>query len=86
LSLSGVAGYESELWFGILASSAVPRAIVARLNRELTRILSEPDTRGRWLPIGIEPRRTTPEEFDRLLRDEIALFTNIARAAHIRAD
>jgi tripartite-type tricarboxylate transporter receptor subunit TctC len=83
---AGVAGYQSELWFGILTSAAVPRAIVARLNRELTRILSEPDTRSRWLPIGIEPRPTAPEEFDRLVRDEIALFTNIARAANIRAE
>lgn len=83
---AGVPGYESELWFGILTASAVPRGVVARLNRELTRILSEADTRSRWLPIGIEPRPTTPEEFDRLVRDEIALFTNIARAANIRAE
>jgi|SRR5688572_543406 len=83
---AGVPGYESELWFGILTASGVPAAIVARLNRELTRILSEADTRNRWLPIGIEPRPTTPEEFDRLLRNEIALFTNIARAANIRAE
>jgi tripartite-type tricarboxylate transporter receptor subunit TctC len=83
---AGVPGYESQLWFGILTASAVPRLIVTRLNRELTRILSQADTRSRWLPIGIEPRPTTPEEFDRLVRDEIALFTNIARAANIRAE
>jgi tripartite-type tricarboxylate transporter receptor subunit TctC len=64
----------------------VPRALLARLNRELTRILSDPDTRSRWSAIGIEPRPTTPEQFDRLLRDEIALFTQIARAARIRAE
>ena len=83
---AGVAGYESELWFGMLTSSGVPRAVVARLNRELTRILSDPDTHSRWSPIGIEPRPMTPEEFDRLLRNEIALFTQTARAAQIRAE
>ena len=83
---AGVAGYESELWFGLLTSSAVPKAIVGRLNRELTRILSDADTRGRWSPIGIEPRPTAPEEFDRLVRDEVSVFTAIARAANIRAD
>jgi tripartite-type tricarboxylate transporter receptor subunit TctC len=83
---AGVAGYESELWFGILTGGAVPKPIVARLNRELTRILSDADTRSRWSPIGIEPRPTTPEEFDRLVREEIAIFTGIARAANIRAE
>jgi tripartite-type tricarboxylate transporter receptor subunit TctC len=83
---AGVAGYESELWFGILTSAAVPKPLVARLNRELTRILSDADTRSRWSPIGIEPRPTTPEAFDKLVRDEIAIFTRIARAANIRAE
>jgi tripartite-type tricarboxylate transporter receptor subunit TctC len=83
---AGVAGYESELWFGLLTGAAVPRAIIAKLNGALVRILSDAETRTRWSAIGIEPRPTTPEDFDRLLRDEIALFTNIARAANIRAE
>jgi tripartite-type tricarboxylate transporter receptor subunit TctC len=82
----GVRGYQSELWFGLLTSAAVPRPIIARLNRELTRILSDADTRGRWSPVGIEPRPTTPEDFDRLIRDEVGVFTAIAKSANIRAE
>jgi tripartite-type tricarboxylate transporter receptor subunit TctC len=83
---AGVAGYESELWFGILTSSAVPRDILAKLNNDLTRILSDGETRARWSAMGIEPRPTRPDEFDDLVRREVALFTRIARAANIRAD
>lgn len=83
---AGVRGYQSELWFGLLTSAAVPRPIIARLNRELTRILSEADTRARWLAVGIEPRPSTPEEFDRLIREEIAVYTTVARGANIRAE
>ncbi len=86
LDEAGVAGYQSVLWFGLLTSAAVPRPIVAKLNREITRILSDVETKRRWAPIGIEPAPTTPEEFDRVIRADAALFTRIARAANIRAD
>ena len=82
---AGVPGYEQELWFGILAPAGMPRPIMARLNTEIARILGDADTRARWAPIGIEPRPTTPQEFDRLIAGEIALYTKIARAANITA-
>ena len=86
VSEAGVAGYESELWFGILAPAGVPPALMARLNRDITRILADAETRARWSAIGIEPRPTQPAEFDDLVRRDVALFGRIARAANIRAD
>jgi tripartite-type tricarboxylate transporter receptor subunit TctC len=83
---AGVPGYRPEAWFGLLTSAAVPRPIIAKLNREISRILAEPDLKQRWTPIGIEPRPTTPEAFDRLVREEVALLTKIARASNIKAD
>jgi tripartite-type tricarboxylate transporter receptor subunit TctC len=83
---AGVAGYESILWFGLLASAGVPRPIIAKLNREIVRILSDADVKQRWAPIGLEPRPMTPEVFDQLIREDIAVFTRTARAANIKAD
>ncbi len=83
---AGVRGYESILWFGLLTSSGVPRPIIAKLNREIVRILNEADVKQRWAPIGLEPRPMTPEAFDQLIRKDIAVFTRIARAANIKAD
>jgi tripartite-type tricarboxylate transporter receptor subunit TctC len=83
---AGVPGYHADLWFGLLTARQTPRAIVGRLNREITRILNEPDLRQRWTPLGLEPRPTTPAQFDQLISDEIAAFTAIARAANIKAD
>jgi tripartite-type tricarboxylate transporter receptor subunit TctC len=83
---AGVRGYQSELWFGLLTASGVPRAIIAKLNGDIVRILGEPDTRSRWQPIGIEPRPSAPEDFDRMIREEIALFSRTARAASIKAE
>ncbi|HKB61403.1 MAG TPA: tripartite tricarboxylate transporter substrate binding protein [Burkholderiales bacterium] len=83
---AGVPGYESILWFGLLTSSAVPRPIVTKLNREIVRILSDPDAKQRWTPIGLQPQPTTPEGFDKLIRDDVATFAKIARGASIRAE
>jgi tripartite-type tricarboxylate transporter receptor subunit TctC len=79
----GVKGYQQELWFGLLGPAGLPRALMARLNGEIGRILADEETRSRWAPIGMEPRPTSPEDFDRQIRSEIELYTRIARAANI---
>src|SRR4051812_32443059 len=86
VSEAGVAGYQSRLWFGLLTARHTPRAIVAKLNGEITRILKAPELRSRWMPLGLEPEPTTPEQFDKLIMDEIAAFKSIARSADIKAE
>jgi len=83
---AGVPGYESILWFGLLTAAGVPRAIVDRISADAGRVLASQATRERWQPIGIEPRPTTPAEFDRLVAEDTRLFTQIAREANIRAE
>jgi tripartite-type tricarboxylate transporter receptor subunit TctC len=64
----------------------VPRPVIAKLNREIARYLRDPDAKTRWAPIGLDPRPTTPEEFDKLIADDMATFTRLARAGNIKAD
>ena len=82
---SGVPGYDSVLWFGLLTSAKTPRPVVTTLNREAVRALGEPELRKRWAPIGLDPSPTAPEAFDRLIAAEIALFTKLAKAGNIKA-
>jgi tripartite-type tricarboxylate transporter receptor subunit TctC len=83
---AGVPGYESTLWFGLLTSAAVPRALVEKISADAGKVLASAATRERWLPIGIEPRPSTPVQFDELLRSETRQFSEIARGANIRAE
>jgi tripartite-type tricarboxylate transporter receptor subunit TctC len=82
---SGVPGYDSILWFGLLTSAKTPRPLVNLLNREVTRILGDAEVRRRWTPIGLDPSPTTPAEFDRIVAADIATFTRLARAGNIKA-
>ena len=86
VSEAGVPGYQSVLWFGLLAPHGVPRPLLAKLNADIVKVLSHPETRARWAPIGIEPTPTSPEHFDRVIREDAALFSKIARDARITAN
>jgi tripartite-type tricarboxylate transporter receptor subunit TctC len=86
LSEAGVPGYQWQTWFGLLAPAKTPRAIVAKLNREVTRILNLPESKQRWNALGAEPVPIAPEAFDKYVVEQIALFTKLARAANIKAN
>jgi tripartite-type tricarboxylate transporter receptor subunit TctC len=83
---AGLPGFQSELWFGLLTSSLAPKPILAKLNNELRRILTDAEVKQRWAPIGLEARPTTPGDFDKLVAGDIDVFSKIARAANIKAE
>ena len=86
VSEAGVPGYQTVLWFGLLAPQGVPPPLLGKLNADIVSVLSHPETRARWAPIGIEPTPTSPEQFERVIREDSALFTKIARDARISAN
>lgn len=83
---SGLPGYRYEYWYGMLAPAKTPRAIVEKLNREITDIMRAEDVRNRWIALGVEPAPMTPQAFDQWIRDDIAASIKLARAANIKAD
>ena len=86
LAEGGLPGFQAFLWFGLLTSAQTPKPLVAKLNTDIRRILTDADVKSRWLPIGLDPQPTTPQEFDKIVADEITAFTVIARAANIKAE
>ena len=83
---SGVPAYTFASWFGILAPARTPAAIITELNRELVRIIKLPETRERFLGLGIEALGTSPTEYGQYLRNEIAQWSAVVRRHNIRAD
>jgi tripartite-type tricarboxylate transporter receptor subunit TctC len=83
---SGVRGYESSTWYGLLAPKATPRAIVVKLNREVVAIINLPDVKSHLLAEGAEPVGNTPEQFGEFIKSEIAKWGKVIRAAGLRAE
>ena len=77
---------DAVLWSGIFAPRQTPPAIVKKLESELMRIVKEPDVVARLKPLGIQPVGNSSEEFARILSADIARWTEVARAGHIRIE
>ena len=78
---AGVAGYNCTLWYGVLAPAGSPSLVVSRLQSILVRALQDPDIKARLADDGTEPAGSTPEEFSRLIRNEIALWAPLIKAS-----
>ena len=83
---AGLPGYEISGFYGIVAPAGTPKPIVAKLNKELTRIISNPDLRERLLVQGFEPSPSTPDEFTELIKTYIAKNAQIVKEAGIKVD
>ena len=86
LAESGLPGYEWNSWSGLLAPAKTPRAVIDKLNREITRILAQPEIQQRLLAMGAETAPTTPAEFDKLITEQVAMTIKLARQAGIKPE
>lgn len=78
---SGLTGFEAASWFGVMAPSGTPSAILDRIAGEIKNIVTAPEMRERFLAIGAEPVWNTPREFARFFRQDVALWAKIVKAS-----
>ena len=83
---AGVPGFESSTAFGVLAPAKTPAAAIARLNRELVNILHSPDIREKMTAQGVEAVGGTPQQYSAHLKDELAKYGRIVKAAGIKLE
>lgn len=74
-------GFEYDGWYGIVAPARTPRAIVAKLNQEVTRILESNEIKERLVGLGAVAKPTSPEAFEKLVREEIVTRRKVFSAA-----
>lgn len=83
LAESGVPGYESTIWFGLLAPAGTPQPIVNRLSQEIGKVLNRKAMRDRFNTVDLTP--TTPEEFAAHIRREIPKWRQVIIKANIKS-
>ena len=83
---SGVPGYESSTAFGVLAPARTPAPVVVRLNQEIVKILHGADARERMAALGLEAVGGTTQQYSQHLKDELAKYGRIVKAAGITLD
>ena len=71
-------------WYGMLAPRATPRAIVGRLHATLTQTLQAPQMKTRLTDMAFDVIGSTPEEFAKLIREELTTWATIINAAGLK--
>ncbi len=83
---AGYAGASMGIWYGLVAPAGTSREIVTRLNKEMIRIMALPDIQGRFVQLGTAPFTGTPEQFTTLVREELAKWGKVIKAAGIKVE
>ena len=83
---SGVAGYEVDGWYGLLAPGATPGPVISRLNADLVAALSIAEVKERLMASGLDARPSTPAAFHQRISSEIVRWADIVKRANIALD
>ncbi len=79
-------GYELTNWFGLVATAAVPRAVIARIHADVVRVLQDAGVSAKLSAMGTTAVGNTPEQFGAVLRADSEKWGSLIREAHIRAE
>lgn len=82
----GLPDYDVDQWFGILAPSRTPDAIIAKLYREMSRVTAREDVRSRLTQMGYNTANVGPDEFQKILVSDIERFGKVTRSIGLSLD
>ena len=83
---AGLSGFEYQGRYGVLAPGKTPRPIIKQLAAEIARIIETPDAKERIASQGAVAKTSTPEEFDKLVREEIVTRIKVWKAAGVKPE
>lgn len=84
LAESGVPGYEASTYLGVLAPAGTPRAVVTKLNGALRKVMDMPAVQERFRSLGADPGASSPEEFRKIIADELNKWRKLAKDANLQ--
>jgi tripartite-type tricarboxylate transporter receptor subunit TctC len=73
-------------WYGMVAPKATPRPIINKLNADLTKVLMMPEVQERIRVLGMTPSPSSPEEFDKQIRADHALWGKVVKQAGVKSE
>jgi tripartite-type tricarboxylate transporter receptor subunit TctC len=82
---AGLAGFEYQGWYGMLAPGKTPRALINLLAKEVGQIIDRADVQERIANQGAVARSSSPEAFDKLVHNEIITRRKVWKAAGVTA-
>ena len=75
---------KASLWIGLLAPAGTPNDVVKQLANEIAQIVNMPDVKTRIQGMSMIPTSNSPEEFQKSVTSEIALWKKVAEENNIK--
>jgi tripartite-type tricarboxylate transporter receptor subunit TctC len=82
---SGLPGWSGNGWFGLMAPAGIPKAVIDKVNADVTAILKQPDVVARIEKLGSLPAPMSPAAFDALIKADVARYAKMMANAGIGA-
>ena len=83
---AGVPDMEVPVWTAFFAPAKTPAPIIARLQKEVARVVHTPEVKQRFAEMGLDPVGSTPEELRKIVARDLAKYSAVAKAANIKND
>ena len=83
---AGMPGFEVTAWFGLLAPTGTPQAVLSKIHADTVRALNTPDVREKFQTQAAEPGGNKPEEFAAFIQSEITKWAKVIKASGAKID
>jgi len=83
-SQQGLSGDFPQYWFGLFGPANMDRALAAKISKDFAEVLSMPETRNRFIEMGIDPVGSTPAEFSERIKADLKLWSDLITQTGIR--
>ena len=84
LAEAGLTGFDTTVWFGLMAPARTPQPIIDKLYDETARVLAQNEMRKRLQDLGMETVANTPAEFGSMIKSEILQWAKLIKDAAIK--
>jgi tripartite-type tricarboxylate transporter receptor subunit TctC len=83
---SGIPGFELLSWYGIWGPADMPLAVTNRLNAEIAKAVDTPALKAKFAELSFVPSKSTPEQFKKLIREDLTKIGQAVKEANIKID
>ena len=83
---AAVPGYKYESWFGMMAPTGTPKAVLAKVSQDIAQALKMPDVVEKLTTFGSIPAPTSPEQFDAIIKSDTERYGKVLKDAGVAAN
>jgi tripartite-type tricarboxylate transporter receptor subunit TctC len=83
---AGFPDFVVDGWYGMFAPARTPRAIVDRLSADINKALKDPDSLEKWKTLGFDPIGSTPAEFAKRQKDDLAYWKKMIEYTGVKVE